>query len=56
MSIKEIQVELKYFIVHSRSAETWKKYLKEIDEEIRWLKDWEKDIENRKIHNGCNNN
>lgn len=53
---KEIQVDLKHLIVHSRSAEAWEKYLKELDEEIQWLKDWEKDIENRKRHNERNNN
>ena len=57
MSIsKEIKVELKHFIDHSNSTENWEKYLKEVDKEIQWLKDWEKDIENRKIHNERNNN
>ena len=57
MSInKEIKVELKHFIVHSNSTENWEKYLKEVDKEIQWLKDWEKDIENRKNTYERNNN
>lgn len=47
--IKETLIPSTYFMAHSKymSEEQWQKYLEEIDKEIHWLKEWEKDIDNR---------
>lgn len=47
MSIVECKTSLSTLILDFNSERLWEAYLKAIDDEMQFLIEWEKDIENR---------